>query len=328
LDTKTYAHVGYWEPWNEVDRGNIVSNDADNPSYQGTYAQLVRMTEDAKCTITGKGTIHPNGFTGSTKGVPNSSGVPCASKAIDSTALIVMPSSHTRSAGEIAVSQNFLYCNVTGKNAAKSGAYCNTGTAGAAAIDILNEHIKPGRVSDDVEGETKTEYLGLYNVLRSTELSKPYWNVESGYASDWGTHDDDWKAAFVGRFYFIQWSLGIQSSSWYTWDIDNVLTPSGSKAAEAYNQLYSWMVGATMSTQCASVGTQWTCGFTRTSPKGYEAEAIWDTSKTCTGGTCGTNSVKVDDKWINYIDLTGKQTTISTSTHKVPVGLKPILLQN
>jgi hypothetical protein len=142
LATNTYAHVGYWEIWNEVDRGDIVANDKDNPSYQGTYAQLVRMAEDARCTITGKGTVHPNGWAGRTKGVPNSNGVPCASKAIDSTALIVMPSSHTREASEIAVSQNFLYCNVTGQYAAKSGAYCNTGTAGAAAIDILNEHIK------------------------------------------------------------------------------------------------------------------------------------------------------------------------------------------
>ena len=92
----------------------------------------------------------------------------------------------------------------------------------------------------------------------------------------------------------------------------------------AYQQVENWMVGAVPTGQCTSKGNIWTCDYTRAN--GYQAEAIWDTSQTCSNNVCTTNSQPVPSQYIHYRDLGGNTTNISGGS--VPVGAKPILLEN
>ncbi len=67
----SHAKIRYWQIWNEFHRDG---------SWKGTDDQLVRLAEDARCVITGNGTVR---------------GQPCAEKAIDPDAMIVSPSTGT-----------------------------------------------------------------------------------------------------------------------------------------------------------------------------------------------------------------------------------------
>jgi hypothetical protein len=52
------AHIKYWEPWNEPFCNSKLNGCGPPFSYRGTYAQLLRITEDTRCIILGQGTIH------------------------------------------------------------------------------------------------------------------------------------------------------------------------------------------------------------------------------------------------------------------------------
>lgn len=357
LDHNTYATIKYWEIWNEVERSDTIAHDADNPSYRGTYAQLLRMTEDARCIITGNGVIHNNGYnTNGTQKAPSQ----CNLKAIDSTALIVMPSGHPESSGEYAVAQNFLYCNSSTNTICSNSANGSTGNEGAAAIDIANFHVKPANISNDVAGTSDMEasFQTLYGNIQKvvtagngSAANLPLWNGEAGYDAEskgWGALINvDLRESFVARFFLMNWSLGIQSVSWYNWDGADQLNDKGSLPGMAYQQLYNWLglgdnpPDVSMTSSCTngtgSAKTQWTCGFTGTGTNStYQAEAIWDTAYSCnsaksSGGCVTPNNVTVNSKWKNYVDLTGTVTPITKDKNgnwSVPVSIKPILLQN
>jgi FG-GAP-like repeat len=95
------------------------------------------------------------------------------------------------------------------------------------------------------------------------------------------------------------------------------------KPGVAYQQAYNWMVGNTMST-CTSSGTIWTCDFTGSN--GYEAQAVWDASQSCSHGVCTTSNYTFDPKYIQYMTVYGQLVPVNGST--VPIGYQPILLQN
>ena len=356
LSSSSYAQIKYWEIWNEFDRANNNYNSGYiNPSgtnngnsFYGSYAQMVRMAEDARCIIKGKNyitTIHNGGGT-------------CTSNGIDPTAMIVAPSSHSQSTFGLNVVQNFLYCSVSGVTTGSPN-YCNTGSDGAAAVDIINFHMKPGNESDGfaVESEMQTEYCavvggcaGATGILRSAELAKPFWNGEAGYSGGSGNSwsgkngavnlvgNQDMQASFIGRYSLMQWSLGIQSFSWYEYDLSNFLNNTSLPDAPlSYNSMYTWLTGQTMNTSCSNTsGTQWTCGLT--GANGFIGQPIWDTSSTY---TCNADSVQGNDctyyyatvatSWHYYRDLWGNETAIPTTgthAHQVQVSNLPIMLEN
>jgi hypothetical protein len=168
--------------------------------------------------------------------------------------------------------------------------------------------------------------------------NRPLWDTEAGWGSiaNNGFTDPDLQAAFLARFYLLHWSVGITRFYWYEWNnrtdgalwIPNPHDPRlpGTllKPGIAYRQLYNWLVGAHMTSACAAQGTIWTCEMSRAG--GYQGETIWDTAETCKHGTCGTNEYVVDAKYKKYRTLDGKTLTITNS--KVPIGIKPILVEN
>jgi hypothetical protein len=59
-----YAQVQYFEAWNEFDRSNSLTGNSatSGVSYQGSYAQLLRMTEDARCILTGSSSVYIHNY--------------------------------------------------------------------------------------------------------------------------------------------------------------------------------------------------------------------------------------------------------------------------
>jgi hypothetical protein len=130
---RTHAHIKYWEPWNEW---FVNSYFGWGPKVQAhvTYAQILRLTEDLRCVITGQGTIHNFPKAGQE--------TPCSAKPIDSSALISTPSDSPDCC--LYAMQNFLYCNNSAHlNDLGESSSCTWGGGknwGSEAIDVINFH--------------------------------------------------------------------------------------------------------------------------------------------------------------------------------------------
>lgn len=266
--------------------------------------------------------------------------------ALDPTAAVLMGSYHGGSASTIQA-KCFLY-NVGS---------CNTGTQsriasndGAIWTDHINFHLKPGDSSPTLEGQMDawiTGGSGINSFLLTPDLAKPLDNTEGGYsAAGWGSPaiDIGLQAAFIGRYYPYALCDGIANNVWYDWSAPP--TQLGSTLAnQAYSQIYNWLVGATLGTCSTSApGTAnaghftYTVTLTLNTPGGPVAAAIiWDNSQTCTSGgtSCSTTTQTVGGSYLSYIPLLGPvssctigQTGCTTiSSHTVPVGIQPILVQ-
>lgn len=310
---QNHANIKYWEPWNEWYRNPLV-NTYPWPSYSlhATYAQMVRMTEDLRCVITGTGSVN---------------GTPCTATPIDPSAKILSPSA----AGEVCcgspkVFQNFLYCNNDPtQGGALPNAGCTTASRGSAAVDIINSHfyISKGLPAEELANNA-TSYTSL---LSATDLAKPMWSDEGSWGKNIVLPDPEVEASWVARYYLIGWSSGFAQMFWYAYDGANygTLWTSGSltRAGLAYGTAYKWIVGSKLSAPCSANGSVWTCNLTL--GNGNMAEVIWDTSQSCSNGTCTTSPQAVSSSWGNYQDLTGTNNNIAASG-SAQVGLKPILL--
>jgi hypothetical protein len=167
----------------------------------------------------------------------------------------------------------------------------------------------------------------------SGQTYKPLFDIEGSWGQGTNMTDPDMQVAFTARYFLVQAagttkSRGFDKFYWYGWDFRDTgsfydpqtgtLTASGA----AYRQLHNWLVGATVS-GCSAEATQWTCSMTR---RGYQSEAIWDSSQTCLNGNCSTVAISVAPVYTQYRDLSGHVMAIANGT--VPIGLKPILLES
>ncbi len=348
-DSTQYAPVKYFEVWNEIDRSlvftknNCAANNNPNCSYNGSYAQLLRLNEDMRCVLIGTGTIHNFPMK------DNSTTCTAASHSPYNWTIGVLnnktgvkflsPSSHAQgTTGGIATStgvvQNFLYCNSTApqlpplQNCNWAGSGTTNANWGSDSVDIINFHMKPGNESGtcctwtDPEIEMQNEYNSTKNILSSTinnDTTKPFWNGESGYSGaspcGWTPNGGDTdlisepveQAAFTARYMLMQWSIGIQASAWYQYDLSNFLVGSCSSgrytnngvttdAYTATNNVAAWMIGSTMSpisgtgAGCQIVGgtshpTLWGCQLKQGT---WTGQVYWDSNQTlysCTGST-------------------------------------------
>ncbi len=181
-------------------------------------------------------------------------------------------------------------------------------------------------------GGSIMEQVQIYrSLMDSVGLSNaPLLNTEGGF-EDATISDTDTAAAWLAQYYALQAAMynnyDIAVVSWFTWGASdgqlengNVLTEVGT----AYNQVSSWVVDRNLASPCSSSGTIWTCAMTGSN--GYQAEIIWDSSQTCSNGSCTTSPQSVASTYTTYLDLSGNSTPITGGI--VQVGLKPILLQN
>jgi hypothetical protein len=308
---QTHAHIKYWEIWNEPDAQFY---------WNGSFAQLARLTEDANCIITGRGVIHESG---------NGTATACTATAIDPTAQIIMSSGHA-TGKLLTYAQNQLYCN-----ASPTGYQLPCpipGNAVASAVDIINFHMKPGNQTGDTcppptactpESAMQMYISGIHGILQPAEQAKPLWDGEASYAEAGFTGaytDVDMAASFLPRFYLIDWSLGISGIAWYDW---SYMTTLPAPVQTSYQQTYNWLSGSSLSTPCAASGTVWSCTITKS---GTQYLIMWDASQSCANGSCTTATQTVGSQWSTYQDITIANAPVSISGRIVPVGIKPVVM--
>jgi hypothetical protein len=296
------AQIRHWEMWNEPDTlGN----------WQGTMAQMLRMTKDGVAII----------------------------KALDPGAVINSPAP----TGEWGIAN--------GKPAASVWMGQFLAAGGGKYIDTIDFH---AYVWQENQSPVAEDVVPLIENLKSVVASYGYGKLEIwATEGSWGTSEDgengisnaDLQAAFVGRYLLLLRSEGLSRFYWFDWDSpyggdgtlwtpeqeDSCTSPSASggylcQTGIAYNEVSSWMRGSSFASKCsAQTGTTiWSCTLTRSG--GFQGEVIWDTAETCSGGTCATKEVEVGTEYLHYVELGGATKTISNNT--VPVGAKPILLEN
>jgi hypothetical protein len=144
---RSHPHIQYWEPVNEWfadDTANFINWNGGETN--ATFAQMLRLTEDTRCIIKGSGTIHsypsqgnstpcagPSGYLQ----VLQSEGIGTGS-AIDPKASIVEPSNDPNAAPDMALSQNFLYCNASPANDYNGATTCTWAPSGGLPTAVLH----------------------------------------------------------------------------------------------------------------------------------------------------------------------------------------------
>jgi cellulase (glycosyl hydrolase family 5) len=183
---------------------------------------------------------------------------------------------------------------------------------GPTGVDVITFHgywPDPEHVATTI-GQVQA-IMAKYNLS-----SKPLWDTEGAWNTTPPTSE---QGGFVARYYLIHWSAGVSRLYWYAWDNPNYGTMWDATTglhpdAIAYQQVYNWMVGATMSSPCTMASdSTWTCTLTR--PGGYQALAIWNSATT--------TSYTPASQYKQYLDLTGQTNPIIGS---VTIGYNPILL--
>lgn len=161
---------------------------------------------------------------------------------------------------------------------------------------------------------------------------KPVYQTEGSWGNA-NVADPDQQVAWGSRWLILQAGLSantnLQTATWYAWGPNQswgtIENPDGTPTAAgaALSQVYSWLAGKSVSA-CRNSATIWTCDITGST--GYQAEIIWDSSQSCNGGVCTTSSQTVGVQYISYRDLASG--SFSISNHAVPVGIKPLILEN
>jgi polysaccharide biosynthesis protein PslG len=175
-----------------------------------------------------------------------------------------------------------------------------------------------------------TQVANLRTILASFNQHKFIWDTEAswGHADDDCFTDQDLQAAFLAQFYMFHRSTRIVRFFWYSYsDGDTGELFDGktlTKGGVAYQQVYNWMLGKTLTKPCSANGTVWTCSFV--APNGYVGEAVWDTAQSCDHGTCQTEQYSVGKVYTQYRTLSGE--TIAITNGQVPIGAKPIMVEN
>jgi hypothetical protein len=195
---------------------------------------------------------------------------------------------------------------------------------GAQYADAVSFH---GYIGDKPAETIVLLIAGLRKVREKHGLEgKPLWNTEGSWARNTHIADPDDQAAFLARYYLLQWAGGVSRFCWYAYDNTTWGTLWDSqqglnKAGRAYKEVYLWMVGATMDEPCAAHGNVWSCNFTR--PGGYRARAVWSVSEK---STLRLSSLRLAPEYGQYADVEGNRARLKNG--EVPIGPKPILIEN
>jgi hypothetical protein len=324
----TGVHIAAYEIWNEF--GRRTGTGDSSYAWVGSNAQMVRLAEDSRCIIAGRGAVTATGETCAQ--VLRSVGL---SSPVDPTALILSGSG-----------------GMYGQK--KTNFYSYMSTPGAeAATEAIAVHLYP----QPVTGETSaSDFRTFVSGLNPLDRAKAFWATEGGFGTTTELTDPDQQAAFVARYYLTLQSAGLVRAYWYAYDngawgamwlangdnnktgdsnqitCNELKAPYGLGAGQgcllltgtAYQQIYRWLVGNTLTTPCSAKGTVYTCGFTK--PDGSQLLAVWDVSQKCSQGVCTYSNYAQDPKYTQYFDL-NSPTPHGISGSPVQIGAKPILLQ-
>ncbi|MGA8737207.1 MAG: hypothetical protein WB558_25045 [Terriglobales bacterium] len=260
--------------------------------WNGTYAQLIRMVSDAYGIIKG---IDPNA---------------------------------------VVLSHGFGWQSTT--TMAWMGGYFAAGAGPYAdAISVHGYCKNSGGTYGPPENVVKYSALFRAVLQQQGQEGKPIWDLEGNWGPGLLT-DPDMQAGWLARFYLFHVSEDVKRMYWFLWnggDTGGLWIPDPQNHSDpgtllkpgiAYREVGNWVIGTELSSQCSAQGTVWTCGFTGSG--GYQALAVWDASGTCSNGECTITKYYFSGDYVNYRTLYGH--TLQISGDWVPIGARPILLQN
>ncbi len=195
---------------------------------------------------------------------------------------------------------------------------------GTSNFDVLDAHLYPYTPVTAPESLGGSGGLadGLCAMNTYGISNRPLWNTESSWGmNSWLPNTND-QIAFLARSHLYLWSKGVARSYWYAFNNygwGTIFNGTGlNTAGVAYQQVYNWMVGATMTSSCAVSGGVWTCGLTLAN--GNPGQAVWlDVFQ-----SAATQSYTPGGTYDKYHDLTGSTITFSGS---VTISQQPILLE-
>ena len=292
---RTQPHLRYYELWNEFN---------DNAWWTGTDAQMVALAQAAYPIV------HQDPYS------------------ILLTPSVAGPAG--TGAGNSIVNAMTSYLKVGGAAFADGGAYHGyVAATGVTPFPMPEDEATSGcRPFVTCYGSVMNVAGQMRAVFDQNGLSgKPMFQTEGSWGNGNET-DPDTQAAWLARYYLLQAGLrstsNLQMASWFAWanpsfGWGDVATPSlqTTSAGVAYNQVYGWVVGATMTNPCsgAADGT-WTCILTRSGD--YVAQAVWNTQ--------GTATFTPGAGYIQTRDLAGNVTPLAPGV-SVAIGPKPILVE-
>jgi len=285
--TALVQHVGskiqYFEIWNEANQPSVwqATDPVNHP-----FNQLIRMEQDASQII----------------------------KATNPNALILTPPPVGFPYGAPKWEAAFL------------------AAGGANYADVVTFHSYVHKWIWGTQPVPENVAIAIHNMvvtMQKYSVTKPLWITESGWGrvDKDGFTDETLQTAFTARYILLEQSAGVAHAYWYQWDSNApydsgtfFIPPSTTRApGVAYDQVYNWTAGATLTAPCAATGTTtvWTCQYSRAN--GYHAMAVWNTA--------GSSSFSVSPgEYTQYRDLAGTTTKLAGSS--VTIGLLPILLEN
>jgi hypothetical protein len=316
---QTHAHIKYWEAWNEFSRAS---------SWMGTYNQLVRLAQDANCLITGRVTgIKATGET--CQQVLQTVGL---TQPIDPNAVMVAPSS---TGIDTAAIENLLYCDD------KPATLCTTGSAGAAAVDVINVHMYID--TQTPEHIVSVGLQNLYAMMQAHNLNLPVFDGEGSWGNTVKTVGNIWasdayaRVGMIPRYYALIWSNNVKQIMWYAYEgqTGQLFNASAGQLdqpeANAYILTYNWLSNATptQSPFCQNNGTIYHCDFTESN--GHSASLVWDSGygQNCSSLAvpilCGNTNYSVPSQFnADWVDLSG---AVHAAAANVMIGANPILLE-
>lgn len=194
---------------------------------------------------------------------------------------------------------------------------------GGKYADVIGWHGYAGRNDRPAlpPEDLAKQIAALHAVLAKHNLSNlPIWDTEGGWGKDAQLPDQEEQAAFLAKWYLIQFTQGISRVYWYQWDNANWgtlwsegsgLTPAGS----AFQQISDWLRDATASSPCRPQGSSlWTCDLLKAN---VHYRVAWSAS--------GVVAYPDAQQFVSSVEL---GSTKQTSTGKpITVGSRPILFR-
>ncbi len=340
--TPSHAHIAFYEIWNEFHRSDTLNPNAVtcgvppgaiSCSYRGTYAQMLRMTQDLRCVVEGNAS-DPITARGTT----------CGSDGFRSTGLDPTAKISSGNAGGSSFDSG---------NQVMAGYLNFSNGAGLAAIDFVGGHSyfdQSGSVPEDL-----MQYVAQEQSLAS---SLAYFVGEGS----WGKNDllpnPSLQAAYVPRWYLMLSILKVKRAYWFAWDEavaegTGSLWSSGNPSPPAYLQCQTPDNGGDLCAGGVSYDqfVRWlsvpgfqlgsfTCPSSCTSPShgvftvnlsgsgGYKAAILWDSTPVanCFNSQCGSTSIGTGPSFVvqQWRDVTG----VIHSGAPTTIGASPIILEN
>lgn len=199
------------------------------------------------------------------------------------------------------------------------------GAGGGKFVDVIAWHGYLGRTNVPAEApENLVEQIRkVRSIMTKHGLgSMPLWNTEGGWGKDSQLPNEQAQAAFLVRWYLIQFTHGVSRAFWYQWDNPEWGTlwreqGGPSEAATAYNEVAAWLKGVTASTPCQKNGGDdaWSCDL-----------KAGETVSRVTWNPSGSRPLVNTDAFTSYLDLAGRKAAVPAKSAPL-LGPAPVLLQ-